>query len=536
MIPYLQLSERILSEGKWVVNKRTNTRCLTVINADLEYDVANNRCPVVTTRKTPWKLAIAELLGYLKGYTNAQQFADLGAPTWFANANDNKTWLENPSRKGTDDMGLAYRFRTQGYFIEAPNYQELEDTTTFDLREFPDIKVEVNGIIGTVYATVVSGNYKIISDEGKSKDKRIQYYKIQFLDTGYTTVIQKSQIKTKNIKDPYATTVYGIGVFGEPSAEDVALLYKTWSHMIERCYVTTSSSYQNYGGRGCRVSNAWLKFSNFVKDAKSLTNWELKVMYPNEYSIDKDWCNSLLYAKNTCRWSTRKEQANNTRSVKTYKVSKDGHTQYIKGLPSLSKLVGTSSTKLISLFKNNVQSIATNGFTFEYSDKPQLTYVEVDQLKSVVAKLSLGIDDRRLIMSAYYPHLNEFTCLPPCMYSHHFSLLDGTLYLNSTQRSCDILLGGPANMIQCFVLLQLMAQITGHQAGKVFHKIVNAHIYENQLPLVQTQLDRSPFEEPSLIINPEIKTLEDIETWVTVDDFQLVGYKHHDPIKYPFTV
>ena len=202
----------------------------------------------------------------------------------------------------------------------------------------------------------------------------------------------------------------------------------------------------------------------------------------------------------------------------------------------MSKLVGTSSTKLISLFKNNVQSIATNGFTIEYSDKPQLTYVEVDQLKSVVAKLSLGIDDRRLIMSAYYPHLNEFTCLPPCMYSHHFSLLDGTLYLNSTQRSCDILLGGPANMIQCFVLLQLMAQITGHQAGKVFHKIVNAHIYENQLPLVQTQLDRRPFEEPSLIINPEIKTLEDIETWVTVDDFQLVGYKHHDPIKYPFTV
>ena len=37
-------------------------------------------------------------------------------------------------------------------------------------------------------------------------------------------------------------------------------------------------------------------------------------------------------------------------------------------------------------------------------------------------------------------------------------------------------------------------------------------------------------------LNPEIKTLEDLETWVTMDDFELVGYEHHDPVKYPFTV
>ena len=55
-------------------------------------------------------------------------------------------------------------------------------------------------------------------------------------------------------------------------------------------------------------------------------------------------------------------------------------------------------------------------------------------------------------------------------------------------------------------------------------------IFKNQ------QVGREPLPLPSLKINPNIKTLEDLETWVTMDDFELVGYEHHDPIKYPFTV
>ena len=40
----------------------------------------------------------------------------------------------------------------------------------------------------------------------------------------------------------------------------------------------------------------------------------------------------------------------------------------------------------------------------------------------------------------------------------------------------------------------------------------------------------------TLEINPDIKTLEDLETWVTMDDFKVVGYQSHEPIKYPFSV
>ena len=52
MKQYLDLCRRIVNEGEWVANERTGKRCLTVINADLEYNVANNQFPLITTRKS----------------------------------------------------------------------------------------------------------------------------------------------------------------------------------------------------------------------------------------------------------------------------------------------------------------------------------------------------------------------------------------------------------------------------------------------------------------------------------------------------
>lgn len=283
MQQYLDLSRRIVEEGIWVDNERTGKRCLTVINADLEYDVENNQFPLITTRKSFWKAAIAELLGYLRGYSSAAEFRAIGCNTWNANANDNPAWLNNPHRKGEDDMGRVY------------------------------------------------------------------------------------------------------GVQG-----------RSWA-------------------------------------------------------------------------------------------------------------------------------------------KPDGSHL--DQLKKIVDDLSRGIDDRGEILNFYNPGEFELGCLRPCMYSHHFSLLGGKLYLNSTQRSCDVPLGLNFNQVQVFTLLALMAQITGHKPGKAYHKLVNAHIYEDQLELMRdVQLKREPFPLPQLKINPEIKTLKDLETWVTLDDFDVIGYQHHEPIQYPFSV
>ncbi|OEG72777.1 thymidylate synthase [Shewanella colwelliana] len=283
MKQYLDLCHRIIDEGVWVENERTGKRCLTVINADLVYRVDRNEFPLITTRKSFWKGAIAEMLGYLRGYDNAADFRKLGAKTWDANANENSAWLNNSHRKGLDDMGRVY------------------------------------------------------------------------------------------------------GVQGR----------------------------------------AWSK--------------------PDGGSID--------------------------------------------------------------------------------------------QLKKIVDNLSKGIDDRGEILSFYNPGEFHMGCLRPCMHTHNFSLLGDTLYLNSFQRSCDVPLGLNFNQVQVFALLALIAQITGKKAGTAYHKIVNAHIYEDQLDLMQNvQLKREPMPSPQLHINPDIKSLHDIETWVTMDDFEVIGYEHHEAIKYPFSV
>ncbi|MEH8015954.1 thymidylate synthase [Rheinheimera muenzenbergensis] len=283
MKQYLQLCQRIIEHGSWVENQRTGKRCLTVINADLEYRVDQNAFPLITTRKSYWKAAIAELLGYIRGYSSAAEFRALGTKTWDANANDNADWLANPHRKGADDMGRVY------------------------------------------------------------------------------------------------------GVQGR----------------------------------------AWAK--------------------------------------------------------------PDGST--------------------------------------------------LDQLKKVVDNLSRGIDDRGEIVTFYNPGEFDMGCLRPCMHTHNFSLLGDTLYLTSFQRSCDVPLGLNFNQIQVFTLLALVAQITGHKPGIAYHKIVNAHIYEDQLSLMRdVQLKREPFPSPELVINPDIKSLNDLETWVTLDDFEVRGYQCHPAIQYPFSV
>jgi len=115
MKQYLDLCNRIVNEGTWIENARTKKRCLTVINADLVYEVGANKFPMITTRKSYYKSAIAEFIGYIRGYDNAAAFRALGTKTWDANANLNDAWLNNSHRKGEDDMGRVYGVQARSW-------------------------------------------------------------------------------------------------------------------------------------------------------------------------------------------------------------------------------------------------------------------------------------------------------------------------------------------------------------------------------------------------------------------------------------
>ena len=143
MNAYLELCKRIISEGEWVYNSRTGKRCLTVINADFEYDVSDRQLPVLTTKKVAWKPAIAEMLGYLRGYTSAAQFRALGCNTWNANANQNAAWLANPYREGVDHLGRCYG--AQGRDWRNPENKSIDQLRMVyeDLRNGIDNRSEI---------------------------------------------------------------------------------------------------------------------------------------------------------------------------------------------------------------------------------------------------------------------------------------------------------------------------------------------------------------------------------------------------------
>lgn len=76
MKQFLDLTREILESGSWQQN-RTGVRAKFIPGAMLKFDL-NQGFPIVTTRKAPWRSSVAEMIGFLRGYTNAQQFERLG--------------------------------------------------------------------------------------------------------------------------------------------------------------------------------------------------------------------------------------------------------------------------------------------------------------------------------------------------------------------------------------------------------------------------------------------------------------------------
>lgn len=109
------------------------------------------------------------------------------------------------------------------------------------------------------------------------------------------------------------------------------------------------------------------------------------------------------------------------------------------------------------------------------------------------------------------------------------------LDLNMYQRSCDTALGVPFNIASMSLLLMLVAKANGMIAGVANWIGGDTHLYVSHLDKAREQIEREPLQLPELKINKEIKCLDDILA-LTIDDFELVDYKSHDPIKFELFV
>ncbi len=106
MKEYLDLVRHVMQNTHWTGN-RTKQRTLSEPGLHLRLDMQKG-FPAITTKKIAFKSAVAEILGYMRGYTSAADFRALGTKTWDANANLTPEWLANPYRVGTDSLGPVY--------------------------------------------------------------------------------------------------------------------------------------------------------------------------------------------------------------------------------------------------------------------------------------------------------------------------------------------------------------------------------------------------------------------------------------------
>lgn len=151
----------------------------------------------------------------------------------------------------------------------------------------------------------------------------------------------------------------------------------------------------------------------------------------------------------------------------------------------------------------------------------------IDQISQAVDLIKHHPDSRRILVSAWNVAEVNQMALPPCHTMFQFYVADGRLSLQLYQRSADTFLGVPFNIASYALLLQMMAQVTGLQAGDFIHTTGDTHLYLNHLEQARLQLTRTPRPLPTMRINPDVKSIFDFR----YEDFQLEGYDPYPHIK-----
>ena len=149
---------------------------------------------------------------------------------------------------------------------------------------------------------------------------------------------------------------------------------------------------------------------------------------------------------------------------------------------------------------------------------------EFDQVDRVLFDLKHNPASRRILTNLYnFSDLHEMA-LYPCAYSMTFNVSGNTLNAILNQRSQDMLTANNWNVVQYAVLVHMLAQVSGLEAGELVHVIADCHIYDRHVPLVEKLLEREPYPAPEFYVNPEVKNFYDF----TVDDFRLENYRYHE--------
>ena len=161
----------------------------------------------------------------------------------------------------------------------------------------------------------------------------------------------------------------------------------------------------------------------------------------------------------------------------------------------------------------------------------------VDQLKTLVTNVIKDPSSRRLMVSSWAPHEMNDMVLPPCHYAFQIFINKGTLSLLWMQRSADVFLGLPYDIIMYGLLLELLAKGANLKPGQLIGQLGDCHLYNNHTEQAQEFLTRKNRKLPTLQLNNGINMTNFNELYIpNMTEIKLNNYNPYPAIKAELSV
>jgi thymidylate synthase len=154
-----------------------------------------------------------------------------------------------------------------------------------------------------------------------------------------------------------------------------------------------------------------------------------------------------------------------------------------------------------------------------------------DQVDRVLYDLKHNPASRRILTNIYnFEDLHEMG-LYPCAYSMTFNVSGNTLNAILNQRSQDMLAANNWNVVQYSILVHMMAQVSGLQAGELIHVIADAHIYDRHVPIIKQIISGTPKPAPVFKIDTSVTDFYQFtRDSFTVENYEYTPFNIHIPV------
>lgn len=180
--------------------------------------------------------------------------------------------------------------------------------------------------------------------------------------------------------------------------------------------------------------------------------------------------------------------------------------------------------------------IGPGSYGAAFHDFPTADGGSFDQFKHLVEQMKELPELRTHFVSPWIPQYivrgegkQQKVTLAPCHGWIHVRIYGNKIHLHMFQRSGDVPIGVPSNMVQYAALALMLSHLTGYKVDEFVHTISDAHIYEDQIEKLRPMLKRRPRPFPTVNLTAEGKKVKDIHEF-RGSHFELFDYHPHQSI------